>query len=159
MVLFSGVAFADNITLNNPETLSTPTSNTISNWKITELNATAKRLVVQYQWTDADKNVIKLRNSSGWNSWTCQDIAAVPAFDVATCTGVDTPDPCCTGAGTGEGCFEGTPAVTCFSDIFGFQIRSQDVGTKIGVGLRTLIWNKFKSQVLSTGNAGTFDTN
>lgn len=48
---------------------------------------------------------------------------------------------------------------TCFSDIFGFQIRAQDVGTKIGVGLRTLIWNHFKSEVLTPGNSGTFDTN
>ena len=29
-----------------------------------------------------------------------------------------------------------------FTDIMGFQIRSQDVGTAIGTGLKQLIWNK-----------------
>jgi hypothetical protein len=46
-----------------------------------------------------------------------------------------------------------------FTDIFSFLIRQQDVGVKIGVGLRTLILNKFKADVLSAGNSGTFDAN
>ena len=45
---------------------------------------------------------------------------------------------------------------TCFSDVFSFQVRTQDVGTSIGVGLRTLIWNKFRSDILGA-NDGTFD--
>jgi hypothetical protein len=45
---------------------------------------------------------------------------------------------------------------TDFDDVFGFIVRQQDVGTKIGVGLRALIWNKFKSEVLTAGNDGTF---
>lgn len=46
---------------------------------------------------------------------------------------------------------------TCFSDVFGFVIRSGDVGTKIGAGLRTLIWNKMKADVLKVANnTGTF---
>jgi len=32
-----------------------------------------------------------------------------------------------------------------FTDIMGFEIRTQDVGTKIGLGLKQLIWNKLKS--------------
>jgi hypothetical protein len=32
-----------------------------------------------------------------------------------------------------------------FQDIMGFQIRSQDVGTPIGQGLKQLIWNKLEA--------------
>jgi len=46
---------------------------------------------------------------------------------------------------------------TCFTDVFTFQIRAQDVGTPIGVGLRTLIWNRMKQDILTGGNDGSFD--
>lgn len=45
----------------------------------------------------------------------------------------------------------------CFTDVFTFHIRSQDVGKSIGAGLRSLIWNKFKAAMLTTGNDGTFE--
>ena len=46
---------------------------------------------------------------------------------------------------------------TDFSDVFGFLMRCpQDGGVKIGVGLRTLIWNKVKASILTGGNDGTF---
>ena len=32
-----------------------------------------------------------------------------------------------------------------FQDVMGFQIRSQDVGTAIGQGLKQLIWNKMET--------------
>ena len=46
---------------------------------------------------------------------------------------------------------------SCFTDVFSFQIRQQDVDTSIGAGLRTLIWNQMKADVLTGGNDGTFD--
>lgn len=46
---------------------------------------------------------------------------------------------------------------TCFTDVFSFQVRSQDVGTAIGAGLRQLIWNKFRADVLTGSNNGTFE--
>lgn len=45
----------------------------------------------------------------------------------------------------------------CFTDVFSFQVRSQDVGTAIGAGLRQLIWNKFRRDVLTGSNNGTFE--
>lgn len=44
---------------------------------------------------------------------------------------------------------------TCFDDTFGFTIRAQDVGTTLGAGLKQLLWNKMKADVLSPGNDGT----
>jgi len=32
-----------------------------------------------------------------------------------------------------------------FTDVFGFLIRAQDVGTPIGQGLKQLVWNKLKT--------------
>jgi len=32
-----------------------------------------------------------------------------------------------------------------FTDVFGFIIRAQDVGTPIGPGLKQLVWNKLKT--------------
>jgi hypothetical protein len=40
------------------------------------------------------------------------------------------------------------PASTCFSDVFEFQIRAQDVGKKIGTGLWQLIWARMKADIL-----------
>jgi len=44
----------------------------------------------------------------------------------------------------------------CFSDVFTFQVREVDVGTSIGHGLRTLIWNKMRPDILTGANNGTF---
>jgi hypothetical protein len=49
------------------------------------------------------------------------------------------------------------PEQTCFTETFGFAIRAQDVGSAIGVGLRNLLWNKMKADVLTGGNDGTFE--
>jgi hypothetical protein len=43
-----------------------------------------------------------------------------------------------------------------FTQIFNFEIRSQDVGMPIGRALQKLIWTKMKSQILSPGNDGDF---
>lgn len=44
----------------------------------------------------------------------------------------------------------------CFDDVFSFQVRAQDVGTPIGAGLRKLLWNKFKQEIIPT-NDGVFE--
>jgi len=127
------ITWADEITLTSPETLSSPTAAKIGGWIVTKIDATNKVLQVQYRWLGTENNVIHLNSVNPWYTWTCRDIVDDP----------ETPE---------------NEASTCFSDVFGFQIRAQDVGTKIGVGLRTLIWNKFKTSVIP-GNDGTFDTN
>lgn len=144
---------ADRVTLGTAETLAVPTS-ALLDWRVTLIDAKTKTLEVSYQWLDANLNPIRA-NTAGqtWRVWTCRDRA--PEL-VASCTEPGIPYACCTGPGAGTGC---DPGDDCFSSIFRFKVRAQDVGTDIGIGLRTLIWNKFKAQQLSAGNTGVFDAN
>ena len=152
LYLYSIGAYADSVTLTTPETLATPQATKLD-WYIDLIDAREKMLVVKYRWRDATGTIIK-RAALGqtWESWACRDLE-VPGENVA-CTGAGTPTPCCTGVGTGT-CDDMLD--TCFTDVFGFRVRQQDVGTAIGVGLRQLIWNKFKQTILSGGNDGAFD--
>jgi len=150
-MLVSGVVFADRITLTTPETLS-PASATHMDWFVDKINAKDKVLEVSYIWRNVDNLPIYLGTPNVWHTWTCQDIP-VPGTN-AECTLVEVPYPCCTGPGIGT-CDDMED--TCFTDVFSFKIRSQDVGTSIGVGLRTLIWNKMRADILTGGNTGTFE--
>lgn len=153
LLLMPTVVHAERVTLTNQETLAVPTSSVLD-WHVSLIDAKTKTLEVSYQWLDANKNAIRA-NAAGqtWRVWRCQDRSAEL---VANCTGAGMPYACCTGPGAGTGC---DPGSTCFTDVFGFVIRTQDVGTKIGLGLRSLIWNKFKGDLLSAGNSGVFDAN
>jgi len=144
---------ADSITLNTNETLSVPESARISDWEIIKINADQKIMTIRYRWRAGDDTVVQLGNRQGWQFWTCQD-RETPGTN-AECLAAGDPYECCTGVGTGT-CDDLLDS--CFSDVFGFTIRSQDVGTKIGIGLRTLIWNQMKQDVLSGGNDGAFDS-
>lgn len=151
MLLFIPVDLpAENVALDTEETLQVPTSQKMD-WYIDHINAQNKTMIVKYRWKDATDSPINL-NGKSWQEWRCQDIE-VPGTN-AECLGTSDPYECCTGVGTGT-CDDMLD--TCFTDVFGFQIRAQDVGTGIGVGLRTLIWNQFKQDVLTSGNDGTFD--
>jgi hypothetical protein len=123
----------------------------MGDWYVSYISAATKTLTVRYYWEDATGNPIQLDNRSAWQTWSCRDISQ---GDNASCTAAGEPWDCCTGAGTGT-CPEAVD--TCFSDVFGFQIRAQDVGTSIGIGLRTLIWNQMKVDILTGGNDGSFD--
>ena len=150
LLMCASMAVADTVTLDSTESPSSGTSDTLK-WEITKINATDRILEVKYIWLDDNQNKIYL-NRQGVNTWRCRDIE-VPGEN-SECLDVEDPYECCTGAGTGT-CDDMED--TCFADVFGFLIRSQDVGTKIGVGLRTLIWNKMKADILPTpGNDGTF---
>jgi len=152
LILSFGYVNAERVTLDQPEAL-TPTTSSMLNWRISLVDAKNKILKVQYQWLDATGQRISF-NRQAWSTWTCRDVADTnPEENNTECTAADTPYTCCTGVDTGT-CDE---AITCFSDIFGFQIRAQDVGTGIGIGLRTLIWNQMKSDVLTVGNDGVFE--
>ena len=143
-------ASAESITLDSTETLVTPAAESISDWEIIKINAANQELRVRYRWRASDSSLIKL-DSTGWNYWTCRNRSEGNNDD---CTDVDVPWDCCTGEGTGT-CPEAID--TCFSDVFNFQIRAQDVDTSIGVGLRTLIWNQMKADILTGANDGSFD--
>lgn len=149
--LISVPAFADRVVLNSIEAL-TPATGAKMDWEITGIRPASKFLGVRYRWLDADNTPIQLAGSSStWRTWTCVDRAAQLAAD---CTGEGEPYLGCTGVGTGENL---DPGETCFTGVFGFAIRSQDVGTTLGAGLKTLLWNKFRQDVLSSGNNGTFE--
>jgi hypothetical protein len=151
VLLISAVCYAEQITLTTPQPVVAPSAVKISDWEITRINAERKLLSVRYRWRDATGDVIDFKSKDGWHTWTCQDIEVQGTN--AECIEAGNPYPCCTdaGAGTCDGMVD-----TCFSDVFGFTIRSQDVGVKMGVGLRTLIWNKMKTDIIP-GNDGAFD--
>ena len=52
-------------------------------------------------------------------------------------------------------CTDSDPESLCFTDTFSFVIRTQDVGTPIGKGLRALIWSKMRADVLTGSNNAT----
>lgn len=143
---------ADRVTLNSTEVLSTPNA-THMDWYIDLIDAKTKTLRVRYRWLDSTGAPIFLGNRTTWQTWSCRNVVDNPITINADCVGVGDPWSCCTGVGTGD-CDE---TVTDFSDIFTFKIRTQDVGTSIGVGLRTLIWNKMRADILTGGNNGTFE--
>jgi len=143
----------EKITLNTGETIGAPETGISMDWYIDYIDAENNILKVNYQWRDALGKIIRDTSArTGWNTWTCQDI---PVENNIDCIGAGDPYGCCTGVGTGT-CDE--VGDTCFSNIFRFEIRAQDVGTKIGVGLRSLIWNQMKTDVLTGVNDGVFGT-
>ena len=150
-LLFASVAYGQGkITLDTPEVVDSPVATQL-NWR--KVIIEKGRLVVEYQLLDSTGAPI--RNAGSFQSnhrYVCENVPT--PGENAECLGAGNPTPCCTGAGTGT--CDGFDD-TCFSDIFGFQIRAQDVGTPIGVGLRSLLFNRFKADVLSPGNDGTFE--
>ena len=130
LILSAGVVWADMVTLTTPESVASPVAPKIE-FNVAEINAATKTIRVQYRWINPDGTPIVLNNRAGWLSWYGRDINDDPE------TPQDETD-------------------TTFSDIFLFQIRAQDVGTPIGKGLRTLIWNQMKGDILTPGNDGTF---
>ena len=145
---------ADDITLDNPETLATPTSQNLK-WYIDYISAEHKTLTVVYWWVDDNGNVIQTKSGrSPKLYWSCRDIE-VPGEN-AECLDLADPFPCCTGAGTGT-CDDMLD--TCFSDVFGYVVDSENpmLPIAIGIGLRTLIWNQMKQDVLTPGNDGSFN--
>lgn len=144
---------AEEITLNTPETLEVPVAHKL-NWTEVTLKRDRRQLIVRYQYLDASDSPIRRTRGEVNYNWVCQDVEDDPATDNAQCTMDRFPWECCTGPGTGN-CDE---TDTCFSDIFQFEIRAQDVGLMIGKGLRDLIWNKMKTDpsVISPGNDGSF---
>jgi hypothetical protein len=144
-------AGAEIVVLDSPHQI-TPSEADNLEWEIVELNSTNKKLVVKWRWRDSGSRVLMDVGSDryGWNTWTCENIE-VPGEN-SECIDEGVPNECCTGYQEGS-CDDMLD--TCFSDIFGFEIRQQDVGTNIGIGLRTLIWNRWKQEELPNNN-GTF---
>lgn len=146
--LFASMAKADTVTLNQAHDVEQPQATKMS-WRVILIDQDRQLMKVQYRWIAADESWVK-----DWNVWRCENTDDKhPKWAVGDCVAAGDPHSCCTGAGTGT-CDDPD---TCFSDVFSFSIRSQDVGTAIGVGLRNLMWNQFKQDdILAAGNDGTF---
>jgi hypothetical protein len=149
LLLGSSLAIADRINLNSPEALNQPSSQKVR-WYVSLLDAHAKKMVITYQWLSEDGGAISLFGSET-QQWVCRDIV-IPGTN-AGCIAAGNPNACCTGLGAGT-CDDDD---LCFSDIFTTLIPAGAVGTPIGSGLRTLIFNRWKSDVLSPGNDGAFE--
>lgn len=149
IVMLSAPAGAERVILDSPQAIAAPTASEME-WFVDDLDSENRIVRVRYRWLQDDGMYIPL-GRKGWQYWICKDIKTTG--ENAMCLAAGDPWECCTGVGEGD--CDGYDS-TCFTDIFGFQIRSQDVGTKIGVGLRTLIWNQFKQDILPTNN-GSFE--
>ena len=152
LFMFPCLVLADSITLDSPETIVPLTWDRITDWSIERIDPAVDTLIVKYRRRNGEVIVFDSScDRNGYKKWYCRNLSQGNNED---CTDVDVPWDCCTGVGTGT-CPEAIS--TCFNDVFGFQIRQQDVGTGIGQGLKLLIWNTMKNDVLTGGNDGTFD--
>jgi hypothetical protein len=156
--LLGSFVYADSITLTQEETISVPTTQKIGGWYIDYISAAEKTMTIKYFWQDAQGEAIYPKGSRTiWQSWDCKDRSAdLNPVNNVQCTAAGVPDACCTGVGVGT-CDDLTIMDSCFSDVFLFEIRPQDAGTTIGLGLRTLTWNEMKKDILTGGNDGSFD--
>jgi hypothetical protein len=112
------MAFAQSADLSPPAQLSVPTAAKLQLMGRHE-NFVEKTMVVYFRFLDANGRPIYAAGTNGRfdNTWTCSD------------------DP------------DAEPAKTCFSDVYGFQIRQQDVGVTLGKGTRALIIAKMKQDI------------
>lgn len=152
--IMAGVSLADEVTLNSTETIDTPIAAKIY-WYVDYINVTDKTMKIKYRWLTSDGVSIRDKDSSNSSHiWTCVDTPdKYPDWNNVDCTAAGVPFSCCTGPQAGT-CNDPS---TCFTDVFKFNIRAIDVGTPIGIGLRTLIWNQMKGEILTPGNDGAFD--
>ena len=126
------LAMADDILLDADQALTVTTYRRITDWEITRINEDQQILIVKYRRAKADGTTVNLDGSRGaWKFWTCENMADNP----------ETPE---------------DETSTCFSDIFGFNIRAQDVGTSIGGGLKQLIRIRMLADI-APGNTGDWD--
>jgi hypothetical protein len=153
-ILFGASCMADTVNLDTTETIDSPVA-TSMDWTVALIDAKKKVLSVRWRWLDATGNPIRDADSSrSFHVWQCRNIDDIHPFKSnSECVGAGDPYACCTGAGAGS-CDDSD---NCFSQVFSFSIREQDVGVSMGVGLRKLIWNKMRQDILSTGNNGTFE--
>lgn len=155
-ILYSGIACGDSILLDSPEAIESPSAYKLD-WEIVKIDVANKRLHVRYRWLDSNGDPIYSGRKTTHHLWSCRDEwSDVNPVENEECIAAGNPDPCCTGVGEGT-CDDATQTDSCFSDIFGFTIRAQDVGTSLGIGLRTLMWNEMKQDILTPGNDGTFE--
>jgi hypothetical protein len=135
LVFLAGFAHADKLTLNSSQTAVSPIT-TVLDWRNVNIDLSNRNniLTVIYFKLNAAGQRIPMENGKVRRTWICRnkaDDSETPADESST----------------------------CWTDVFMFAIRTQDVGTSIGRGLRQLILNQMKQDptVFDAGNDGTFD--
>ena len=135
LFIMVGIAKADKLTLNAPQTEVSPIVTEVD-WRNINLNIANRDnvMTLNYFLLNAVGQRIPMTNGNVRRTWICRNIADDPVTQVDETS-------------------------TCWDDIFMFEIRTQDVGTPIGRGFRALIWNQMKNDptVIDVGNDGTFD--
>lgn len=116
------------INLTTAEPLAPQTATWIE-WRELNINISEKTVTVKYVWHN-DTGVVPV-DGKVEQTYLIQNHADNP----------DTPEN------------EANPE---FDEVFGFTIRAQDAGKKVGRALQTLIWAKMKASILAEGNDGTF---
>lgn len=151
VTLLTSQVWAGTVILDSPHQITPSVAEKID-WKVVDLDSDTQKVVIKWRWRDSGSRVLMDTGSDryGWNTWTCENIE-VPGEN-SECIDEGVPNDCCTGYQEGS-CDDMID--TCFSDVFGFEVREQDVGTSIGVGFRTLLWNRWRDDVIP-GNDGTF---
>jgi hypothetical protein len=152
LFLLVSVSWADVLVLDTPQQVASPMAYKVE-VDIQGFDAKENLIQVRHRWLDENGVWIPVTGSDsrGWVTFNCKNVP-VPGENAA-CLDVGDPWECCDGLGTGS-CDELLD--TCFSDVFRFKVRQQDVGTSIGAGLRTLMMNKWKSKYLPD-NSGEFE--
>jgi len=126
LVLFFGISNADEYTLDTPQPEVVPETVKFD-WDDIFIRLSQKTMILYYSKVNVDGKSIPNSWGKTRREWTCRNMTDDP----------ETPE---------------DETDTCWSDVFMFTIRSQDVGTPIGRGLRQLIVNEMKADgVLGTG--------
>jgi hypothetical protein len=146
LLLFAVNVYADTLTLQNTENLPAPANvATKIKWYNVDISAD-KVITVKFKWRDSAGREIGDFRYFACTNWKQEN--GDPALN-AQCTATGVPYACCTGNQIG--------ICECWSETMGFDIRTQDVGTKMGAGLKELIRRQFVRSELSSGNDATID--
>ena len=137
----SGFCFADELVLDNDEVEVSPIAKSHI-WEAANINLEKKEIVVRYTKINAAGQEIPMKNGRTLRSWTCKNTPDNPESVTADCLGEGDPWPLCTGVATCENDCKETDFDLCWTNVFMFSVRQQDVGTFIGRGLRNLIKNQ-----------------
>ena len=125
ILAMSTFCYADEYILDTPETEISPIT-VRYDWQNVNIDLANNILTIFYNKLNDTGQAIPKPNGRTRRVWACQNRADDP----------ETPE---------------DETETCWSDVFMFAIRTQDVGTPIGRGLRMLI----KNQMSAAGLIGT----
>lgn len=130
--------------MTNTEQVAVPTATYIE-FRPYSTDFANKQYIVTYRLLDVNGKAIPMPESMDVNrKWICRD----RADENLACTAAGEPQACCTGLGTGT-C---PGALTCWTEVYGFEIKEAHIGDKTGKLLRRRLFNRAKAAILRAGN-------